>query len=207
MFSDALEEIERNMQALAAETKCNHFIMGGDWNTELWAQDSPTERAQTGRAQKIWEFLEGVARADPQHKPQRVDKLWTRIARDGKKNHIDSWHLTPEWKDLGVVENWHVRSDHTPIFAEIPLKSGKVIKFSDRPPSAMKGWLPPSASATARPARRWASMNVKSIAEVQEEVNAAAKCEMGGCSLSARRCGRGARAQGQCGEARQDSTV
>lgn len=161
-------------------TKRNRFILGGDWNTELKARSLPAERAQTDRAQQIWEFIESATRVDPQRKLQRVEKLWTRIARDGKMKHIDSWHLTIEWKGLGPIENWHVCSVHRHILAEIPMKPGNVITISARPPSAIKGWLPSSASAAARLARRLglASMNANFIAEVQEEVSAAAKCEM-----------------------------
>lgn len=65
---------------LAAETKCNHFIMGGGWNTEFWAPETPTERAVTDRAQNIWEFLETFGTQDPRDKTHSVDKRWAQSA-------------------------------------------------------------------------------------------------------------------------------
>lgn len=131
-FADAIKEIQRNATNIAAETKCNYFITGGDWNVELWNRGVPAERALTVRAQKIWELLETLDIQPPQAAPQKWDKRWTHEKKNGDKKHIDGWHIASMWKDLGAIDEWHARSDHRPTLAEIPQRRAASSYFSTR---------------------------------------------------------------------------
>lgn len=167
------------MQSFAEEMNCKNFIMGGDWNAELRERDR-NDRAQGDRAQKVWEFLETFAIQDAENEDCAAhnNKQWSYINKDKKTKRIDTWHLSANWKDLGPIQKWHIRSDHRPILAEIPKKDGVTIKFGPPKSSPMKAWLPSTPAATSRLARRWASMRVATIAEVQGELAEAARCEI-----------------------------
>lgn len=45
-----MEELERSALDMAAETKCNYFITGGDWDAEFFTSDGTAQRAMTQRA-------------------------------------------------------------------------------------------------------------------------------------------------------------
>lgn len=92
-FADAIEEIQRNAETIAAETKCNYLITGGDCSVESWSRRVPAERVLTERAQKIWEFLETLGIQAPQAAPQKCDNKWAHEKKNGGRKHIDGWHV------------------------------------------------------------------------------------------------------------------
>lgn len=53
-FAGAIEETQRNAKNIAAETKCNYFITGGDWNVGVVdPRESRTARPDGARTEDL----------------------------------------------------------------------------------------------------------------------------------------------------------
>lgn len=113
-------------------------------NVELWIYHSNGKVRNSGkRAQYMWKWLDEwsmTADAD-ECKRQRSEGF-----SDGRmdihherKRRIDYMFMTIRWDLIGVAKEWHCRSDHRPLLAELPRRDGEVIRFAPPRASAMLG--------------------------------------------------------------------
>lgn len=134
-FHDAVEAISEDIQKSVGTEKESYAIMaGGDFNTSLWARsrdDEPWQENLEERAQILWEWIHTWSlRCKPLRNEQTEDDIWSYMSNKGNKKRMDYVLFNRDFDDVGSVAEWHSRSDHRPVLAELGRQDGQVIRFS-----------------------------------------------------------------------------